>query len=132
MPGWGPGQVEFPPGQPVPVPLKVCPCSGHRGEHWAGSPMPPGSNLVLLCVALALCTLVCFSVKWAESLLEDQRSLWEDGNAVNTDMIIIILIAILLIINGVTADQEWRGERGVWKGVTCYVSSQVEWVLSRC
>lgn len=92
--------------------------------------------MVLLCVALALCTLVCFSVKGEESLLEDQRRLWEDGSAINTDMIIIILIAILLIINGVTADREWRGEKGVCKGVTCCVSRaagiQVEWVLSRC
>lgn len=111
------------PGQPLLSPLKFRLCSGHRGELWAGSPMPPSSNTVLLCVALSLCLLVCFSVKWTESLLEDQRRLWEDGSAVNTDVIIIILITILLIINGVTTDQEWKGERGVCKGVTCCVSS---------
>lgn len=85
--------------------------------------MPPGSNLVLLYMALALCTSVCFSVKWAESLLDDRRRLWEDGSAVNIDMVIIILIALLPIINGVTADQEWREEKGVCKGVACCVSS---------
>lgn len=85
--------------------------------------MPPGSHLVLVCMALALCTLVCFSVKWAESLSEDQRRLWEDGSAVSIDMVIIILMAILLLINGVTAAQEWREEKGVCKGVACCVSS---------
>lgn len=66
---------------------------------------------------------MCFSVKWAESLLEDQRRLWEDGSAVNIGMVIIILIALLPIINEVTADQEWREEKGVCKGVACCGSS---------
>lgn len=120
VPGQDPGQEEVP-GLPVPFPLKLCACSGHRGEHWAGSLMPPGSNLLYM--ALALCTSVYFSVKWAKSLLEDQRRLWEDGSAVNIDMVIIILIALLPIVNGVTADQEWREEKGVCTGVACCVSS---------
>lgn len=37
--------------------------------------------------------------------------------------VIIILIAILLLINGVTADQEWREEKGVCRGVAGCVSS---------
>lgn len=85
MPGQDPGQEEVP-GLPVPFPLKLCLCSGHRGENWAGGLTPLGSNLVLLYMALALCTLVYFSVKWAESLSEEQRRLWEDASAVNIDM----------------------------------------------
>lgn len=62
-------------------------------------------------------------MKWAGYLLEHQRRLWEDRNAVSTGVILIILITILLIINEVTTDQEWRGEKGVCKGVTWCVSS---------
>lgn len=55
------------PGQPVPSPLKLHPCSRHKDECWAGSLMPPDSNPVLLYMASFLCTLVYFSVKWVES-----------------------------------------------------------------
>lgn len=45
--------------------------------------------------------------------LRRSEETWEDGSPVNADMVIIILITILVIINGVTADQEQGGERGV-------------------
>lgn len=61
---------------------------------------------------------------------------WENGCPVNTDMVIKTVITISVIVNGVIADLEQGGERGVGQGVVSRVSRArqlgTQLVLNKC